>query len=68
MWSLGIIYAMALNQLPWHSQDDSGLVREIHTSVISYPPTLIPEVAQIIQRCTNRNAVDWPTATELELP
>jgi serine/threonine protein kinase len=70
MWSLGIIvHAMALNQLPWHAQDDAGLIREILSSVISYPPTLLPEVAQIIQRCTSRNALERPTATELlELP
>jgi hypothetical protein len=45
---------MTLNQLPWHSQDDAGLIREILTSVINYPPTLVPEVAQIIQKCMRR--------------
>jgi serine/threonine protein kinase len=49
IWSLGIIvFAMALNQLPWNAQDNAGLIREIVRGAIAYPVNLLPEVARMV--------------------
>jgi serine/threonine protein kinase len=70
MWSLGIIiYAMALNELPWNAPDNAGLIREITRGSIAYPVNLPSEVANLVQMCTKKTPNDRPTATELlELP
>jgi serine/threonine protein kinase len=70
MWSIGvIIFAMALNQLPWVARDNAGLVREIIGADVKPPPHLIPEVAQIVAMCTRKNPKERPTPSDvLDLP
>jgi serine/threonine protein kinase len=70
MWSIGIIiFAMALNQLPWASRDNAELVREIVKAEIALPPHLIPEIAQIVTMCTKKNPKERPTPSEvLDVP
>jgi 5'-AMP-activated protein kinase catalytic alpha subunit len=70
IWAFGIIvFAMALNQLPWGAQDRTGLIREIIRAQISYPVNILPEVARMVQLCTKKNPQERPTATELlDLP
>jgi serine/threonine protein kinase len=46
IWSFGIVlYAMALNRLPWRSQDSQGVAREIVHGTVNIPQTLDSESA-----------------------
>jgi serine/threonine protein kinase len=66
IWSLGImVHAMAVNSLPWRSQDDASLVKEILGAPIAFPPEMSPDIVHIITICTKRNPRDRPTAAEL---
>jgi serine/threonine protein kinase len=70
IWSLGvIIFAMSLNQLPWASRDNAGLVREIIRGVVPMPSHILPEIGQIISMCLKKNPRERPSAGELlEIP
>jgi serine/threonine protein kinase len=66
IWSLGIlIFVMATGRLPWESEDNLGMAREIVDGQISFPPEFPSELKGIVRVCTNLNPADRPTASEL---
>jgi serine/threonine protein kinase len=70
MWSLGIlIFVMVSGRLPWESDDQAGMMREIIDGVISFPGEFHPELVIIVRACTNLNPSNRPSASELlEMP
>jgi serine/threonine protein kinase len=70
IWSLGIlIFVMVCGKLPWESDDQTGMVREIMDGVVSFPEDLHPELITIVRACTNFNPSNRPSASELlEMP
>jgi serine/threonine protein kinase len=66
VWSFGIVlYAMALNRLPWRSQDSQGIAREIVHGTVNIPQALDPDVAGIIRACIKMEPRERPTAADL---
>jgi serine/threonine protein kinase len=70
IWSFGVIvFAMTVNQLPWKSRDNASLVREIIRGAVAMPSHILPEIAQVISLCLNKNPRERPSAGELlEVP
>jgi serine/threonine protein kinase len=66
IWSFGIIvFAMCLNQLPWTSRNEVGLIREIVEGIVICPPHMLKEVMEIVVWCTKKNPKERPTPADL---
>jgi serine/threonine protein kinase len=70
IWSLGILtYVMATGNLPWRSEDKTGMTKEILEGMIDFHGDVVEEVKTFVELCTHLTPGERPSASDLlDLP